>query len=107
MNLSNSNQNLLDGIKREVKEETNIILDDEQIKFYKIYDDPSRIIAYSDGNVIRLISVSYIANLKFKPQLILSEESRELRFFSKNEIASLNIVKTHQQILEDYLAEKN
>lgn len=99
-------ESLLDGIKREVYEETNIALDDEYIEFYGIYDDPSRIIAYPDGNIIRSISVSYIARLDFTPQLKCSEESRELRFFSKNEITSLNIVKTHKHILNDFLSDK-
>jgi len=95
-------ETFLNGIKREVAEETNIILDDEQIKFFKIYDDPSRIIAYPDGNIVRSITISFIAKLNFIPKLKCSEESRELRFFSKDEIDSISIAKTHQQILKDY-----
>ena len=96
------NETFLAGIKREVKEETNISLNDEQIKFYKLYDDPSRIIAFPDGNVVRVITVSYITTLDFVPKLKCSDESRELRFFSKDEINSINIVQTHQHILNDF-----
>ena len=53
---------------------------------------------------MRSISIAFILKLEFVPQLICSEESRELGFFSKKELASLNIAKTHQQIIDDYLS---
>ena len=96
------NESCLDGIKREVLEETGILLKDEEIEFFKIYDDPTRIIAYPDGNVLRSIAVVYRAKLDFIPPLKCSEESKALRFFQKNEITALNIAKVHQPILQDY-----
>lgn len=97
-------ESFLAGIKREVKEETGLSLQDEQIDFFRLYDDPSRIIAYPDGNVIRSITVSYVAKLDFTPKLTCSDESRELRFFTKDEILSLSVVQTHRHILNDYFA---
>ncbi|MDE7201402.1 MAG: NUDIX domain-containing protein [Lachnospiraceae bacterium] len=58
------NETLLECVKRETFEETGIILSDEDIKFCKLYDDPSIIIAYPDGNVIRSIMALYTTTLK-------------------------------------------
>ena len=40
-----------------------------------------------------------------EPDLICSEESRELRFFSREELKDVRIVETHIPILQDYLEE--
>ncbi len=96
------NETLLECVKRETLEETGIILSDEDIKFCKLYDDPSIIIAYPDGNVIRSIMALYTTTLKKMPNLKCSEESTELRFFSKEELKRIKIVETHIPILVDY-----
>ena len=79
------NETLLECVKRETFEETGIILSDEDIEFCKLYDDPSIIIAYPDGNIIRSMMALYEVTLKKMPDLRCSEESVELRFFSKEE----------------------
>lgn len=99
------NETLLECVKRETFEETGIILSDEDIEFYKLYDDPSIIIAYPDGNIIRSMMALYEATLKKMPDLRCSEESVELRFFSKEELKNIKIVETYTPILEDYFAE--
>lgn len=96
------NETLLECVKRETLEETGIILSDEDIKFCKLYDDPSIIIAYPDGNVIRSIMALYTTTLKKIPDLKCSEESTELKFFSKEELKEIKIVETHTPILADY-----
>lgn len=96
------NETLLECVKRETFEDTGIMLSDKDIQFCKLYDDPSIIIAYPDGNVIRSIMALYSATLKEMPDLKCSEESTELRFFSMEELKNLNIVETHTPILVDY-----
>ncbi len=96
------NETLLECVKRETLEETGIILSVEDIKFCKLYDDPSIIIAYPDGNVIRSIMALYTTTLKKMPDLKCSEESTELKFFSKEELKEIKIVETHTPILADY-----
>lgn len=96
-------ETFLQGIKREVWEETGIRLSDEEISFYDIYDDPSRIACYPDGNILRIITVVYRARLAQLPELVCSAESRELRFFTKEEITRLSITETHWPIVADYL----
>ena len=55
-----------------------------------------------DGNIIRSIMALYTTTLKKMPNLKCSEESIELRFFSKEELKRLKIVETHTPILVDY-----
>ena len=95
------NETLPECAKRETFEETGIVLADEDMEFVKLYDDPTIIIAYPDGNIIRNMMAVYKTNLKQMPDLVCSEESRELRFFSKEELKNIKIVETHTPILED------
>lgn len=88
---------------REVAEETGIVLDETELSFYKIYDDPSRIASYPDGNVLRVITVVYKVRLDDMPKLSCSNESKELRFFSREELSGLRIADTHIPIIEDCL----
>ena len=98
-------ESLAECAAREVFEETGIKLDSEDISFYKIYDDPSRIASYPDGNVLRTISVVYRVELENEPELKCSDESRELRFFSKDELKKVTVAGTHIPIIQDYLSE--
>lgn len=97
------NEKLVQGAIRETYEETGIVLTERDMKYCKIYDDPTRIASYPDGNVVRIITVVYLARLETFPELHCSEESKELRFFTKEEIKELNIARTHIPIINDYL----
>ena len=99
----NEDESLMECALREIKEETSLELDESMLKLHKIYDDPSIIISYPDGNVFRSIMVVYQVKLSEKPDLHCSEESRELRFFTKEELRNVKIVETHIPILQDYL----
>jgi len=48
----------------------------------------------------------YFTEIDKKIDLICSEESEELKFFSFKELKSLNIAETHKNIILDWL-EKN
>lgn len=93
---------LVDGIIREIKEETGMDIYQNQLAFYKIYDDPTRIASYPDGNVLRIISVVYLLKLTKAFELKCSCESRELKYFTIEEIKGLSIARSHMPILEDY-----
>jgi len=96
-------ETLAECAAREVLEETGIRLHPKQLSFYKIYDDPSRIASYPDGNVLRIISVVYKVKLTEAPELKCSSESRELRFFLREELEKTVIASTHIQIIQDYV----
>lgn len=93
-------------IIREIKEETALDIDEKSLYFWKIYSDPSRIAEYPDGNIIRIITAVYLVELKSIHELVCSEESLELRYFSYDELEKLNIAETHKHIINDYLVYK-
>lgn len=96
-----TDETLEDCARREVLEETGITLTAQELTFVKLCDDPTRIAAYPDGNVLRIITVVYKAVLKEAPVLRVSEESHELRFFGKEELRGMAIARTHLAIVED------
>ena len=97
-----SGERVVEGAVREVFEETGLNLREEQLELYRIYDDPSRIASYPDGNVWWIITVVYHVRLAELPELVCSEESRELCFFSKEELQKVKFAATHLPILEDW-----
>lgn len=90
-------------LKREVLEETGRKI--ESYELFDIFSNPYRIAEYPDGNILRIISVVYVAKIEAK-EVICSEESRELRFFSVKELSDLPIAETHLDIMEKYLKYK-
>lgn len=100
-------ERLTEGSLREVFEETGLVLREEQMEFYDIYDDPSRIASYPDGKVWRIITVVYRTKLEELPELVCSEESRELRFFSREELREVKVAATHIPIVEEYMGESD
>lgn len=98
-------ESLEQGIIREIKEETSLNIEENRLCFWKIYSDPSRIVEYPDGNILRIITVAYLLKLHSEHKLVCSEESLELRYFSYDELRKLNIAETHKHIIEDYLVD--
>lgn len=96
-------ESLEQGIIREIKEETSLNIEENQLCFWRIYSDPSRIVEYPDGNILRIITAVYLVKLENRHKLICSKESLELRYFSYNELKKLNIAETHKHIIDDYL----
>lgn len=95
-------ERFVEGVIREAFEETGLELQEEQMELYNIYDDPSRIASYPDGNVWRIITVVYRVRLTESLKLICSEESRELRFFTKEELREVKVAATHIPIVEEW-----
>ena len=49
-----------------------------------------------------MVIVVYSLDLPGEPEMKISKESRELRFFSKEELKNIEIVVTHSDIVEDW-----
>lgn len=94
-------ETLVQGALRELCEETGIDLAPEDLQLYRIYDDPTRIASFPDGNILRMITAVYHAKLNKIPVLHCSDESRELAFLRLDEIARLPVAATHRHILAD------
>lgn len=91
-----------EAIAREIYEELGLRIPKEQFRKLDVYDDPGRIAAYRDGSVWRMVIVVYGLDFEEEPVMRISAESKELRFFTKEELKGIEIPVTHGDIVEDW-----
>ena len=89
------------AIAREVYEELGLRIPKEKFQKLRVYGEPGRIAAYQDGSIWRMVIVVFGLELEEMPDLSISAESKDLRFFSKEELENIEIVITHSDIVED------
>ena len=92
----------LQAIVRETYEELGLRIPKERFQKLEVYDNPGRIAAFRDGSIWRMVIVVYGLDLPEEPQMRISSESKELRFFSREEIPNIEIAVTHRDIVEDW-----
>ncbi len=95
------------AVIREIYEELGVRIKKEDVRKLSVYGETGRIAAYRDGSTWRMVIVVFGVVFAEKPELTLSKESRELRFFTKEEIAKLDIVVTHSDIVHDWFLERS
>ena len=95
-----------DAIAREAYEELGIRIPKDKFQKLAVYDNPGRIAAYRDGSIWRMVIVVYGYDFPEEPVLRISSESKELRFFNKEEIAEIEIAITHADIVADWFTNK-
>ena len=95
-----------DAIAREVYEELGLRIHKDRFQKLAVYDDPGRIAAYRDGSIWRMVIVVYGLDFDEEPAMRISSESKDLRFFTKEEIADLEIAVTHRDIVEELFVRK-
>lgn len=95
-------ENPLQAIAREIREELGLRIPLDQFRKLGVYGEPGRIAAYQDGSIWRMVVVVFALELDEEPQMVISAESRDLRFFSKEELKDIEIVVTHSDIVEDW-----
>ena len=89
------------AMAREVWEELGLRIPRDRFEKLKVYGEPGRIAAYCDGSIWRMVIVVFALDFEEEPQMRVSSESKELRFFSKEELKDIEIVITHSDIVED------
>ena len=92
----------LEAIVRETYEELGLRIPKERFQKLEVYDNPGRIAAFRDGSIWRMVIVVYGLDLPGEPQMRISSESKELCFFSREEIPNIEIAVTHRDIVEDW-----
>ncbi len=97
-----SDESLGAALIREVAEETALSVTDYTL--FGTFSDPSRIIQYPDGGVMRIVTLVYRVTVADFAPLQRSHESLALRFFMRDELAALDVVETHRHIVDHYLA---
>ena len=90
-----------DAIARETYEELGLRIPKDRFTKLAVYDNPGRIAAYRDGSIWRMVIVMYGLDFEEEPVMRISSESKELRFFTKEEIKNIEIAVTHRDIVED------
>jgi 8-oxo-dGTP pyrophosphatase MutT (NUDIX family) len=94
-------ESLEDALRRETLEETGLVVTGEEL--FAVLPGPSRIVRYPDGNVVRLMTFVYRAEVEDFGTLQRSDESEELRFFRPEELEELDVIETSRPVLDAYL----
>lgn len=94
------------AIAREAYEELGVRIHQEKFEKLAIYDNPGRIAAFKDGSIWRMVIVVYGYDFPEEPVLHISAESKELRFFSKEGLADIEIAITHADIVKEQFLDK-
>ncbi|HUF01914.1 MAG TPA: NUDIX domain-containing protein [Gaiellaceae bacterium] len=95
-------ESVLEALQREVLEETGFAI--EQASLFGIFSDPTRLVAYPDGNVCRITSIAFLVQPRGDAEPLPSEESREMRFVRRDELGRLPLWPAHLPIREALLA---
>ena len=96
----------LQAIVREIREELGLRIKPQQLRKLSVYGEPGRIAAFRDGSIWRMVIVVFGLELPEMPELTISAESKDLRFFSREELQDIEIVVTHSDIVEDWFLNK-
>ena len=95
-----------DAIAREAYEELGVRIPREKFEKLAIYDNPGRIAAFKDGSIWRMVIVVYGYDFPEEPSLRISAESKDLRFFTKEELQNIEIAITHADIVKEQFLDK-
>ena len=94
------------AIARETWEELGVRISRDKFEKLAVYDNPGRIAAFKDGSIWRMVIVVYGYEFTEEPTLRISAESKDLRFFSKEEIGEIEIAITHADIVKEQFLDK-
>ena len=92
----------LQAIAREIKEELGLRIPLDRFHKLGVYGEPGRIAAYQDGSIWRMVVVVFGLELEEEPDMVISAESKDLRFFTKEELKNIEIVVPHSDSVEDW-----
>ena len=94
-------ESALDALHREVREETGFEI--ECASLFGIFSDPTRIVAYPDGDVCRVTSIVFRVTPFGESEPVLSPESKGMRFVSRDELGRLPFWPAHRPIRDSFL----
>ena len=97
----------VDAMAREVWEELGLRIPKDHFRKLAVYGEPGRIAAYQDGSIWRMVIVVFALELSEDVTLRISKESRELKWFSREDLRQIDVVVTHSDIVEDWFLKKN
>lgn len=86
---------------REVHEETGLNI--EIVRLIGVYSSPDFVIEYADGNRWQIVALSFEGKI-LDGELILTDETTEVGFFTLAEIATMDVMEHHRERISDALA---
>ncbi|MBR0319487.1 MAG: NUDIX domain-containing protein [Clostridia bacterium] len=89
------------AMAREVYEELGWRIKPAEFKKIKVYGEPGRIAAFRDGSIWRMVIVVFALEVNEDRPIRIGSESKEARFFTKEEIRDIDIAITHRDIVEE------
>lgn len=95
----NIGESLEDAAKREVYEETGLIVDELQL--FNVYSGDEQHWIYPDGNEVYIINIVFISNSFHGILKAYEVESKEVKFFDINNLPT-EIIPTNVPILKDF-----
>ena len=91
-----------DAVARELFEETG--LEVLSATFLGVFSDPTRIVAYRNGSVHRILSLAFVVVPRPGAEPRISNESLELSVMSRDRLRELSFWPAHRPIRDAYLA---
>ncbi|RXK17519.1 NUDIX hydrolase [Macrococcus sp. DPC7161] len=89
-----------DAAIREVTEETGLI--PKQVDLFGIYSGENYIVTYPNGDEVYSVSIIFYTN-QFSGELTISDESRQLKFVSREEMKDIVINPPHKEFVSDWV----
>lgn len=89
------------AMAREVYEELGWRIHPNEFKKVKVYGEPGRIAAFRDGSIWRMVIVVFSLDLPEERPYRISSESKEARYFSREELQEIEIAITHKDIVDE------
>lgn len=90
-------------VVREVKEETG--LDVKPRRIIGVYSNPHHVVAYDDGEVRQQFSVCFACDLVGGTLEAENDESLEVGFFTREQIATIDMTASIRRRIDDYFAD--
>ena len=86
---------------REVMEETGLAV--QVVRLIGLYSDPNLVIEYADGNRRQIVAAHFLTRV-VGGALQLSDETTAYGYFSREEMAALDVMEHHLQRIDDGLS---
>ncbi len=102
----NNTETFKDCAIRQTIKETGIHLYHSQVHNLDVFDDPSRIVSFLDGNIYRIVTFAFYSELEEMPPVQMNKQSIDIRWVDFEELSDYNIVVTHQEIIQEYFEKK-
>ena len=97
-------EDVLQALRREVHEETGFDVIEQRL--LGVFSDPTRVVAYPDGTVCRVLSIAFHVSVDGESEPRVSAESAGMRFVTRGQLVGLPFWPAQSPIREALLAER-